>query len=94
MFINLFSLEFYSFYFYFGFVLKFGSEIIHSEDVLSSMAGFLSRICGKIKGWIQWSWSYLWAVWFLLVVFVVYILRGPLKLSENISYGMLFLVRV
>lgn len=55
------------------------------------MAGFLSRFCGKIKGWIQWSWSYLWAVWFLLVVFVVYILRGPLKLSENISYATMFL---
>lgn len=29
------------------------------------------------------------AVWVVLVVFVVYILRGPLKLSENFSYGKL-----
>ncbi|XP_052780700.1 suppressor of tumorigenicity 7 protein homolog isoform X2 [Mya arenaria] len=55
------------------------------------MAGFLSRFCGQIKGWIQWSWTYLWAVWFMLVVFVVYILRGPLKLSENMSYATMFL---
>ncbi|XP_060602149.1 suppressor of tumorigenicity 7 protein-like, partial [Ruditapes philippinarum] len=55
------------------------------------MAGFLSRFCGQIKGWIQWSWTYLWAVWFMLVVFVIYILRGPLKLSENMSYATMFL---
>lgn len=52
------------------------------------MAGFLSRIFEKVKSWIHWSWTYLWAVWFILVVFVVYILRGPLKLTENLSYGM------
>ncbi|KAL4226411.1 Suppressor of tumorigenicity 7 protein [Mactra antiquata] len=55
------------------------------------MAGFLSRVCGQIKVWIQWSWTYLWAVWFMLVVFVIYILRGPLKLSENVSYATMFL---
>ncbi|XP_078340087.1 suppressor of tumorigenicity 7 protein-like isoform X2 [Crassostrea virginica] len=54
----------------------------------SSMAGFLSRCIEKIKSWIHWSWTYLLAVWVwvVLVVFVVYILRGPLKLSENLSY--------
>ncbi len=51
------------------------------------MAGVLSRIFDKIKAWIAWSWTYLWAVWFILVVFVVYVLRGPLKLGENISSG-------
>ncbi|KAL5015299.1 hypothetical protein ScPMuIL_009569 [Solemya velum] len=55
------------------------------------MAGFLSRICEKVKYGIQWSWTYLWTVWFVLVIFVVYILRGPLKLSENISYATMFL---
>ncbi|XP_041348529.1 suppressor of tumorigenicity 7 protein homolog isoform X2 [Gigantopelta aegis] len=35
----------------------------------------------KFKSWIAWSWTYLWAVWFILVVFVIYILRGPLKLT-------------
>lgn len=59
---------------------------------ITVMAGFLSRFCGQIKGWIQWSWTYLWAVWFMLVVFVIYILRGPLKLSENMSHGKHFCV--
>jgi len=34
-----------------------------------------------------WSWTYLWAFWFLLVLFVIYYLRGPLKISENIGMG-------
>ncbi|OWF55732.1 suppressor of tumorigenicity 7 protein homolog isoform X4 [Mizuhopecten yessoensis] len=55
------------------------------------MAGFLSRCLEKVKSWIHWSWTYLWAVWFMLVIFVVYILRGPLKLSENFSYATMFL---
>ncbi|XP_061178969.1 suppressor of tumorigenicity 7 protein homolog isoform X2 [Saccostrea echinata] len=55
------------------------------------MAGFLSRCTEKIKSWIHWSWTYLLAVWVVLVVFVVYILRGPLKLSENFSYATMFL---
>ncbi|XP_078340045.1 suppressor of tumorigenicity 7 protein homolog isoform X2 [Crassostrea virginica] len=55
------------------------------------MAGFLSRCIEKIKSWIHWSWTYLLAVWVVLVVFVVYILRGPLKLSENLSYATMFL---
>ncbi|XP_069142275.1 suppressor of tumorigenicity 7 protein homolog isoform X1 [Argopecten irradians] len=55
------------------------------------MAGFLSRCLEKVKSWIHWSWTYLWAVWFMLVIFVVYILRGPLKLSENLSYATMFL---
>eukprot|EP00105_Crassostrea_gigas_P024220 XP_011444405.1 PREDICTED: suppressor of tumorigenicity 7 protein homolog isoform X2 [Crassostrea gigas] len=55
------------------------------------MAGFLSRCIEKIKSWIHWSWTYLLAVWVVLVVFVVYILRGPLKLSENFSYATMFL---
>jgi len=45
--------------------------------------GFLRRI----KSWIVWSWTYLWAFWFLLVLFVIYYLRGPLKISENIGMG-------
>ncbi|XP_064604173.1 LOW QUALITY PROTEIN: suppressor of tumorigenicity 7 protein homolog [Liolophura sinensis] len=55
------------------------------------MAGFMSRGFDKVKTWIAWSWTYLWAVWFALVIFVVYVLRGPLKLSENFSYATMFL---
>lgn len=58
------------------------------------MAGFMSRGFDKVKTWIAWSWTYLWAVWFALVIFVVYVLRGPLKLSENFSYGKRFVFPV
>ena len=44
----------------------------------------------RIKTWIAWSWTYLWAFWFILVMFVVYVLRGPLKIGENVAYGSLF----
>lgn len=30
-------------------------------------------------------------MWFILVVFLVYILRGPLKIAENLSYATMFL---
>ncbi|KAJ9581594.1 hypothetical protein L9F63_023228, partial [Diploptera punctata] len=45
----------------------------------------------RIKSWIVWSWTYLWAFWFLLVLFVIYYLRGPLKISENIGMATMFL---
>ncbi|XP_071439144.1 protein ST7 homolog [Hetaerina americana] len=48
-------------------------------------------ILRKTKSWIVWSWTYLWAFWFLLVVFVLYYLRGPLKISENIGMATMFL---
>lgn len=68
-------------------IISVQNGIIHFGPTEFNMAGFLSRICEKVKYGIQWSWTYLWTVWFVLVIFVVYILRGPLKLSENISYG-------
>lgn len=71
----------------------------------------------KLKDWIVWSWTYLWAFWFLLVsldsknfcagnslrnppsfpirffqvVFVLYYLRGPLKIGENVGMATMFL---
>jgi ST7 protein len=51
------------------------------------MADFLRKMFAKLKIWIAWLWTYLWALWFLLVVFVVYILRGPLRIGENITSG-------
>jgi len=55
------------------------------------MADFLRKMFDKIKIWIAWLWTYLWALWFLLVVFVVYILRGPLRIGENFTSGLLAL---
>ncbi|CAK8685609.1 unnamed protein product [Clavelina lepadiformis] len=34
---------------------------------------------------LQWSWNYLWAIWSVLVILLVYILRTPLKLVENLT---------
>jgi len=56
------------------------------------MADFLRKMFDKIKIWIAWLWTYLWALWFLLVVFVVYILRGPLRIGENFTSGWLALL--
>jgi len=58
------------------------------------MADFLRKMFDKIKIWIAWLWTYLWALWFLLVIFVVYILRGPLRIGENFTSGLLALVRI
>lgn len=41
----------------------------------------------KVKQWIGLSWSYLWGVWFLTMVFLLYFLRNPLRLRENFSLG-------
>ncbi|GAB6027084.1 Suppressor of tumorigenicity 7 protein [Chamberlinius hualienensis] len=54
------------------------------------MAGFVSSVLNHIKRWVAWSWAYLWTLWFLLVIFVVYMLRGPLKVGENLMSATLF----
>lgn len=46
-------------------------------------AGFLEQL----KSCIVWSWTYLWTVWFFIVLFLVYILRVPLRLNDNLSTG-------
>ncbi|XP_046853604.1 protein ST7 homolog isoform X2 [Xenia sp. Carnegie-2017] len=40
--------------------------------------------------WIGWSWTYLWGVWFLTMIFLLYMLRNPLKLRENICLATSF----
>lgn len=47
----------------------------------------VQRSIGKIKQWIGWSWTYLWGFWFLLVIFLLYVLRAPLRLKENVNLG-------
>ena len=46
----------------------------------------------KVKQWIGWSWTYLWGVWFLTMIFLLYILRNPLRLKENFGIGKLLLL--
>ena len=47
----------------------------------------VQRSFSKIKQWIGWSWTYLWGFWFLLVIFLLYVLRTPLRLKENLNLG-------
>ncbi|XP_060230050.1 suppressor of tumorigenicity 7 protein isoform X6 [Meriones unguiculatus] len=44
-------------------------------------AGFLEQL----KSCVVWSWTYLWTVWFFLVLFLVYVLRVPLRIHDNLS---------
>ncbi|XP_065843954.1 protein ST7 homolog [Oscarella lobularis] len=46
-----------------------------------------ATIWTRFKLWICWSCTHLWGVWFLLIVFLLWALRSPLKLRENISYS-------
>lgn len=46
-------------------------------------AGFLEQL----KSYIVWSWTYLWTLWFFIVLFLFYILRVPLKINDNWSTG-------
>lgn len=51
----------------------------------------VQRSISKIKQWIGWSWTYLWGFWFLLVIFLLYVLRTPLRLKENLNLGKLLI---
>ncbi|XP_013790619.1 suppressor of tumorigenicity 7 protein-like, partial [Limulus polyphemus] len=55
------------------------------------MAGESMGYMSTIKSWISWSWTYLWILWFILVIFLIYALRGPLRISENITMASMFL---
>lgn len=48
---------------------------------------FLADLFERLKSWVTWTWTYLWLLWFILVVFLFYVLKGPLKLTENVSTG-------
>ncbi|XP_072341353.1 suppressor of tumorigenicity 7 protein homolog isoform X3 [Scyliorhinus torazame] len=45
----------------------------------------------QLKSCIVWSWTYLWTLWFFLMLFLVYILRVPLKINDNLSTVSMFL---
>ncbi|XP_054280045.1 protein ST7 homolog isoform X2 [Macrosteles quadrilineatus] len=45
----------------------------------------------EVRSWFIWSWTYLWALWGLPVVFSLYILRVPLKLGEHVAMATMFL---
>ncbi|KAK9399569.1 suppressor of tumorigenicity 7 protein [Crotalus adamanteus] len=49
--------------------------------------GFLEQL----KSCIIWSWTYLWTFWFFAMLFLVYILRVPLKINDNLTSVSMFL---
>ncbi|GFY41226.1 suppressor of tumorigenicity 7 protein homolog [Trichonephila inaurata madagascariensis] len=55
------------------------------------MARCFSYLVSVGKRWISWSWTYLWLLWLALVVFLIYVLRGPLKINENFNMASMFL---
>ncbi|XP_041072369.1 suppressor of tumorigenicity 7 protein homolog isoform X4 [Carcharodon carcharias] len=55
------------------------------------MAEVSSSLLEQLKSCIVWSWTYLWTLWFFLMLFLVYILRVPLKINDNLSTVSMFL---
>nr|XP_006122603.1 suppressor of tumorigenicity 7 protein isoform X3 [Pelodiscus sinensis] len=49
--------------------------------------GFLEQL----KSCIVWSWTYLWTLWVFIMLFLVYILRVPLKINDNLTTVSMFL---
>eukprot|EP00061_Rhincodon_typus_P004969 g23847.t1 len=47
--------------------------------------GSSAGVVERLKRCVSWSWTYLWALWFVLVLGLLYMLRAPLKLHENLS---------
>ncbi|XP_072407603.1 suppressor of tumorigenicity 7 protein homolog isoform X3 [Chiloscyllium punctatum] len=55
------------------------------------MAEVGSSLLEQFKSCVAWSWTYLWTLWFFLMLFLVYILRVPLKINDNLSTVSMFL---
>ncbi|XP_060695324.1 suppressor of tumorigenicity 7 protein homolog isoform X1 [Hemiscyllium ocellatum] len=55
------------------------------------MAEMGSSLLEQLKSCVVWSWTYLWTLWFFLMLFLVYILRVPLKINDNLSTVSMFL---
>ncbi|XP_053110165.1 suppressor of tumorigenicity 7 protein isoform X2 [Hemicordylus capensis] len=57
------------------------------QNMAEAGAGFLEQL----KSCIVWSWTYLWTLWFFVMLFLVYILRVPLKINDNLATVSMFL---
>ncbi|XP_019634158.1 PREDICTED: suppressor of tumorigenicity 7 protein homolog isoform X4 [Branchiostoma belcheri] len=50
------------------------------------------EVVDRVKSWLSWSWTwYLWALWLFLVVLLIYLLRTPLRVYENMNIVAMFL---
>uniref|UniRef100_UPI00358E2DFF suppressor of tumorigenicity 7 protein isoform X1 n=1 Tax=Myxine glutinosa TaxID=7769 RepID=UPI00358E2DFF len=56
-----------------------------------AMAEVRVSLLDRLKSTIAWSWTYLWALWFVMVLFLIYILRAPLRINENVNTVAMFL---
>lgn len=54
-----------------------------AKKMAEAGAGFLEQL----KSCLVWSWTSLWTLWFFLMLFLVYLLRVPLKLNDNLTTG-------
>ncbi|XP_039364562.1 suppressor of tumorigenicity 7 protein isoform X1 [Mauremys reevesii] len=57
------------------------------KNMAEAGTGFLEQL----KSCIVWSWTYLWTLWFFIMLFLVYILRVPLKINDNLTTVSMFL---
>lgn len=56
-----------------------------SQTEISEINNEESTFLNKLHSWISWSWKYLWGIWFILIITLVWFLRGPLKLKELLN---------
>ncbi|XP_034286923.1 suppressor of tumorigenicity 7 protein isoform X2 [Pantherophis guttatus] len=72
-----------------GFALPLSSRprSLSSPNMAENGGGFLEQL----KSCIIWSWTYLWTLWFFAMLFLVYILRIPLKINDNLTSVSMFL---
>jgi len=47
--------------------------------------GVVSDTLDSLSFWVSWSWTYLLMLWFLLIMFLIWFLRAPLRLHENLD---------
>ncbi|CAB1314616.1 unnamed protein product, partial [Coregonus sp. 'balchen'] len=60
------------------------------EDATSSNPQSIG-FTDKLKSWLSWSWTYICAVWFAMVLTMIYVLRSPLKLQDTLTSASVFL---
>ncbi|XP_028670383.2 suppressor of tumorigenicity 7 protein homolog isoform X1 [Erpetoichthys calabaricus] len=57
----------------------------------TNMAEAGTGLLEQLKSCIVCSWTYLWTVWFFVMLFLVYILRVPLRINDNLTTVSMFL---
>ena len=71
-------------------LIRFFCTMAPEEEAPASTSKQENSFIFKLYSWISWSWKYLWGIWFFLIVFLFWFVRGPLKLKESINMGKMF----